>query len=179
MKSDLTGRTFGRLTVLYATGESKWSQQVWTCLCACGKQTEVVTGDLTCSSNNTRSCGCLRNEQLAARRRKRPFEHLYNLLVKRNEGLGVPLTYEEFLLFTEMQECSYCGALLKWNPFNNVKGGRAYNLDRKDPRGGYTADNVVTCCFRCNRGKGNLFTFEEWTVMTKALREANYARATN
>lgn len=59
---DLTGRSFGRLTVL-ARGEStQRSEARWTCQCVCGRETLVYGKALL--SGNTRSCGCLRLESL-------------------------------------------------------------------------------------------------------------------
>jgi hypothetical protein len=31
--------------------------------------------------------------------------------------------------------------------------------------------NTVACCKRCNYGKGDRFTFDEWYGMTRYLRE--------
>ena len=60
---DLTGQTFGRLTVT-----KKVSGPQWACRCACG--TEVVVKTLTLRNGGTKSCGCLRREQVANRKQK-------------------------------------------------------------------------------------------------------------
>ena len=57
---DLTGRKFGRLTVLKLLPERKNGQPVWLCRCECGKTAEVRRSSLT--SGQTRSCGCLREK---------------------------------------------------------------------------------------------------------------------
>ncbi len=57
---DLTGQTFGRLTVTVYAGKSKWH-----CLCSCGNTASVNGHYLT--TGYTRSCGCLRNEKTAER----------------------------------------------------------------------------------------------------------------
>ncbi|MDO4267025.1 MAG: transcriptional regulator [Eubacteriales bacterium] len=54
---DLTGRTFGRLTVLYRT-ENRRSRTFWVCRCSCGKLCSAAAHDLKAGKN--RSCGCLR-----------------------------------------------------------------------------------------------------------------------
>ena len=57
---NLTGQTFGRLTVLsYAC--TKKNRAYWNCLCKCGKKTIVQGTNLRCG--NTRSCGCLQKEK--------------------------------------------------------------------------------------------------------------------
>ena len=56
--NDLTGKVFGRLTVV----SRKEEPSVWVCLCSCGATTEVVTSRL--NSGNTKSCGCLKRNIL-------------------------------------------------------------------------------------------------------------------
>jgi hypothetical protein len=49
-----------------------------------------------------------------------------------------------------------------------MQGGS--NLDRKDSSGAYEASNVVPCCRRCNYGKNNMFTYEEWMAIGQVIR---------
>jgi len=102
--------------------------------------------------------------------RKRPFEWLYNGLVKKakEENKWSDLSYEEFLEFTRENICFYCWKPVAWAPFTNRK--EAYNLDRKNNKGKYTKTNLVVCCFRCNQGKSDKFSFEEWNGMTEIFR---------
>lgn len=53
---DLTGKTFGKLTVL-KRGENIGLQPSWICQCECGTITQVMGGNLR-KDNGTRSCGC-------------------------------------------------------------------------------------------------------------------------
>jgi hypothetical protein len=41
---DLTGQTFGRLTVLYCAGRDRWGTSTWVCQCSCGTITEPIVG---------------------------------------------------------------------------------------------------------------------------------------
>lgn len=67
---DLTGRRFGRLTVLsFDEYESKSHSTRWNCLCDCGKQKSVLASCL--KSGNTMSCGCYSSEQKS----KRSWKH--------------------------------------------------------------------------------------------------------
>jgi len=59
---DLTGRRFGRLTVLRKEGPGACWQQQWRCLCDCGREVVVFRSNL--ASGHTRSCGCLRSERM-------------------------------------------------------------------------------------------------------------------
>lgn len=61
---DLTGKRFGRLSVIKRTSDyikDNGSTLVrWECLCDCGSIVNVISGDLL--SGSTKSCGCLRKE---------------------------------------------------------------------------------------------------------------------
>ena len=54
---DLTGQTFGYLTVLERVENTARAQAKWRCRCVCGRETFVVTGKLR--SGKTISCGCM------------------------------------------------------------------------------------------------------------------------
>ena len=169
---DLTGQVFSRLTVirLFQT-----RPVFWLCQCECGKQKPIKPGSL--KSGNTRSCGCLLLEHIDSKLRKRPFEALYLLFLRhrtKNPKTKQPhvtdIIYEDFLYFTGVPECYYCGAPVSWTKYFTHKNGYNYNLDRKNNNIGYTKDNVVVCCYRCNRGKNHLFSYEEWVEIGKTLR---------
>ncbi len=60
---DLTGKTFGRLTVIGPAPcpeNIKNTHKYWLCRCDCGNQTVVRGSNL--KSNRTKSCGCLKNQ---------------------------------------------------------------------------------------------------------------------
>ena len=63
MMKKLTGQIRGRLTVLRRVG-TKNGCAVWLCHCACGKEVEVQSRDL---SGHTQSCGCLARELTVVR----------------------------------------------------------------------------------------------------------------
>lgn len=56
-KIDITGRRYGRLTVL---GEDPYDSRKVICKCDCGKTTSATKNNLR--TGTTRSCGCLRAE---------------------------------------------------------------------------------------------------------------------
>lgn len=60
---DITGQTFGRLTVLELTNkqnnDNRW---LWKCQCSCEKHSIVYTSMHKLKSGNTKSCGCLQRE---------------------------------------------------------------------------------------------------------------------
>ena len=65
----LKGKRFGRLLVLGIHRQDKNHRIHWRCLCLCGKETTVVTGNLR--NGHTQSCGCLQKEIA----RKKMFIH--------------------------------------------------------------------------------------------------------
>lgn len=57
---DLTGKRFGRLTVLRRTGTTTYGQPQWLCRCDCGA--EVTPFGNSLRAGLTQSCGCLHRE---------------------------------------------------------------------------------------------------------------------
>jgi len=77
------------------------------------------------------------------------------------------------------QCCYYCGA----QPKNTVKKVGKYEyacaangVDRKDNSIGYTQDNCVACCWRCNKIKGEFLDHEETLHIIRALNEFKLVR---
>ncbi len=64
---DLTGRVFGRLTVLRLCGKDKHGKPMWLCRCVCGNETSVRASPLR--RGKSRSCGCLARDETVARSR--------------------------------------------------------------------------------------------------------------
>lgn len=67
---DLTGKKFGRLTVLEYAGHQKHKSgqnNMWKCKCDCGNETIVSIGGLRNSKKPIKSCGCLQRESLHKR----------------------------------------------------------------------------------------------------------------
>jgi len=123
-------------------------------------------------------CGVGNKSRLGipAATRKRPFNASYKTLIrgaiKRN--IICLLTYDEFLSFTKIDKCHYCEDLIVWIPYRNprLNGGKARltNLDRKNNQLGYTEDNCVVCCGRCNHIKGSYVSYEEMVNIGRAVR---------
>lgn len=92
-------------------------------------------------------------------------------LTAKRRGWSFSLSLEQFasLIF---KKCTYCdGDLSNCSTFNGKK--LKYNgLDRKDSSLGYTIDNVVSCCKRCNRVKNNL-TSEEFIELAHKILQVN------
>ncbi len=85
---DLTGKKFGRLTVLKYAGSSKWE-----CKCECGN-TKIIRGD-SLRSGNTKSCGCLYRETSGKEAEDLTGKRFGNLIaIKRVENKGRSTMWE-------------------------------------------------------------------------------------
>ena len=66
VREDLTGKTFGRLTVLCQAEDIVTPQGVyeaaWLCECNCSEHTQIVVRRNNLKSGHTQSCGCLQKE---------------------------------------------------------------------------------------------------------------------
>lgn len=60
IKSNLTGRRFGRLVVLAGLRNEKGAL-VWQCKCDCGNETYAKTGAL--NTGTKKNCGCMSRER--------------------------------------------------------------------------------------------------------------------
>jgi hypothetical protein len=162
-----TGKTIGNRLVIAFVRFTEHKDPMWLVRCTCGNEFESLTQDL-----KRRQCrGCRMRH-----RRKRPYESLYNAFVqKASKRYSVSLSYDEFLRFTEITECHYCGDKIDWLRWQTKRNGvpyrgLAYNLDRKDNNEPYTISNVVVCCARCNRAKNRDFSYEEWRQIGNLIR---------
>ena len=66
---DLTGKKFGKLTVIKRVPNSKWKEVQWLCNCICGSEPIIKSGALKRKKRPTRSCGCLNQEGNSAKSR--------------------------------------------------------------------------------------------------------------
>ena len=64
--------------------------------------------------------------------------------------------------FLIIQDCEYCGD----PPYQDRK---MHGLDRVDPSKGYLRENVVTCCWKCNRAKSDMLLGDWLEHMRKVL----------
>ena len=78
---DLHGLTFNRLTVTGRALNNRHKRAMWFCTCSCGR--ECIVESWCLRSGNTKSCGCLNDEQVAAHIQK-CWKHGYALRGKYN-----------------------------------------------------------------------------------------------
>lgn len=75
VKEDLTGKTFGKLTVLrqvedYIEPKSGQHRSRWLCECSCEEHGQIVVLGKALKQGRVKSCGCLRRENAATMKTK-------------------------------------------------------------------------------------------------------------
>lgn len=83
-------------------------------------------------------------------------------------GLTWNLSLDDFEVLIK-NNCCYCGRELN-------KDATGSTLDRKNNRLGYSLENVVPCCPRCNSVKMDYFTYEEMLQIGVKIAEIDMAR---
>lgn len=155
---DQTGIKSGKLTVIKWTGKyTKAGNALWECICECGNTIIVPSGHLT--SKHVKSCGCSRSLDLGESSFNRLL-HIYKKGAKcRNKEWN--LSTNRFRILTK-SNCYYCGQEPSMSISSGGNGEYIYNgIDRKNNNLGYTEDNSVSCCNKCNKAKASL-SYEEF-----------------
>lgn len=76
---NLSGQRFGRLVVLDEAPRKEYGARMWYCKCDCGKEKIVFQQCLM--NGHSRSCGCIRKEQIIERSTTHGLSHkrIYNI----------------------------------------------------------------------------------------------------
>jgi hypothetical protein len=176
-KINLTGKRFGKLTVIEYAGNKKHNSY-WKCKCDCGNETDVMLNNLT--RGMTKSCGCLRKQTTKERRFihgmsdtsihntwmqmiercENPNNHAYKNYGGR--GIYVCIEWHEFENF------------YNWAISNGYKEG--LTIDRIDVDGNYKPNNCRWVDYQTqqrNRRNNRLITYKgkthclaEWEDIT-------------
>ena len=153
----------------------------WICKCDCGAEVSRRSNHLR--GGKIVSCGCHRRNVAGNNTRKSPYEWLYTIL-KRNSKRSqrhCSLTFQDFLTFTSISKCHYCGDNIHWPPYdstrhNGKRVSHSYYLDRKDNALGYTKDNCVVCCPLCNYIKGSSLSYPEMVFLGPYIHQIKDSR---
>lgn len=161
---DLTGKQFGKLTVIRRLPEARRRNQQWLCYCECGNHVIARSWNLL---SYQRSCGCTSRlpEGEAA---KRFLLRQYKSEAKKR-GLEFLITdVEAHRIFTS--DCFYCGAPPARVVVHPEYNGRfmASGIDRVDNNKGYIPGNCVPCCGTCNLAKREM-TVDEFLGWARRL----------
>lgn len=104
---DLTGKTFGRLTVLQRTENhilpNKKPRTQWLCRCSCGR--EIVTSSQGLRQGTTLSCGCLRRERFKRQTRSMVGEKYGKLTVISQAKTRITKTGQHKIMWNCQCDC--------------------------------------------------------------------------
>jgi len=146
---DLTGRTFGRLTVVGRAdpsllGSGKFDT-LWWCQCSCGNEQLVVRSRGSLQTQGDHSCGCHYKDLNVQHRMShshlyRVWRHMKSRCLNPNVeryphygGRGITICDEWLNSFD---------AFMEWATTHGYQDG--LSLERKDVNGNYTPEN---CCW--------------------------------
>jgi hypothetical protein len=167
---NIAGQRFGRLVPITYKGSG-----VWLCKCDCGNTIERGVTRLHTPYDRwlgERSCGCVQKERkLDGRASLRQLYKKYKEGARRRKPARVFALSESWFANLTKQNCYYCD-LPPLQKFVFAKGYGAYTyngIDRLDNNRGYTMDNCVPCCKKCNTMKTNMSLDDFFGKMRKIL----------
>lgn len=138
---DLTGKRFGRLTVLDFAFIKK-RRAYWRCLCDCGNKT--ATRGISLTRGDTRSCGCLRTERNTKHgMSESPEYRSWQAMLDRCRRKG-NIAYKHY----GARGITVCAG---WQEFKNFiadmghKPSSKHSIDRIDNDGGYWCGHCEEC----------------------------------
>ena len=143
---DLSGKIFGRLTVIKREGLKQHRHALWSCLCACGKT--IVANMSSLVNGYTRSCGCLRREITRERSSGEKCRWWKGGITPINQKIKNSIEYRlwrEAVYARDNWTCVECGK----------KGGEihAHHIKRfsEYPEIRFAIDNGITLCVKCHK----------------------------
>ena len=156
--NDIAGKKFGRLTALRIVGKTTDNRPAWLCRCECGN--EKIVSEHNLKRNNTKSCGCYREEVRSSAHYKhgRCNTRLYRVWNNMRTRCDRPKNdnYEWY----GGRGITYCTAWSDFSVFAEWALSHGYSdeleLDRIDTNGAYEPSNCrfVTHKENCNNRRG-------------------------
>ena len=155
---DLTGRRFGRLTVLHRAPTVN-KRTLWRCRCDCGEERDVQSYNLKhpLKRYRTVSCGCYQREVAASVNRthgasRTPEMKMYWQAKKRAKRTGISFTIAPSDVVIP-DDCPLLAIPLEVG--SGVQSAKSPSLDRVDPSRGYDPGNVWVISYRANTLKSD------------------------
>ena len=135
---DLTGQTFGLLTVLNIAGRDSTNKTTWKSQCICGG-ISIATG-LNLKKGITKSCGCLKHRKGEDNPRYKPISLEVR---KERKRAGVQFKNWRKSVLTRCPVCIRCGKESDLH-VHHLKGSNEHPESRFDPLNG------ITLCAKCH-----------------------------
>lgn len=159
---DLTGRTFGLLTVVAREGFDSTGKTTWKVSCSCGG-VSVATG-LNLKSGTTKSCGCLKHRKGEANPKYRPISPG---LRNERKRAGAQFRHWRKSVLTRCPVCLRCGADTNLH-VHHLKGAHEYPESRFDPLNGITLCGNCHVEFHVTFGRRKGFTESDAEIFVSA-----------
>lgn len=137
IRTDLTGKKFGRLTVIRFKNMYK-NKSNWFCKCECGNCCTVLGDDL--KRLKTKSCGCLREENITTHNKSKSLEYKIWEAIKHRCNNSNNNQYKNY----GGRGITVCDRWSKFENFYEDMGDRPTDkhiLSRKDKNGNFEPDN--------------------------------------
>jgi hypothetical protein len=97
--TDLTGKTFNRLTVIKRVENNKYGNTQWLCECNCENKTQkIITGN-NLRTGRTKSCGCLMIEKAINTGKSKKKYNTYDLTGE----YGIGYTFKDELFYFDLE----------------------------------------------------------------------------
>jgi hypothetical protein len=172
---NLTGVSFGRLTVLGLDPKSTPRRRWWMVHCKCGVEKSIRQEALV--SGATKSCNCLRKEYYASGKSALHGHcrhgvwsveyHLYQTAKQRAKNLGIPFSIE----IDDIKVPKLCPVLgIPLIRGSKKQQDNSPTLDRMSPSRGYIKGNIAVISYLANRIKTNANAEQIERVATYARR---------
>ena len=164
--TDLTGQTFGKLTVtglcrvprLHARSSDKTELRI-ACKCSCGT-VDVLADRSKLVKGHIKSCGCLNKERVYLSHDTAALRHVLAGYKRGSidRSIAWELSDNDAAALIQAKSCHYCRREPEERllPRRNRRTYRLLGIDRLDSSIGYSASNCVSCCGRCNYMKRDL-----------------------
>lgn len=154
---DMTGKKYGRLTVIQFTHMNEDKKACWLCKCDCGNKKIIVGRSIR--QGKILSCKCLWKDSISLPPREASLnKHFldYKIGAKKRSFL-FKLTKYDFKKLTS-GNCYYCNSKPRTLIWKNKMNGiyKANGIDRVNNKNGYILKNCVTCCKTCNIAKAKM-----------------------
>lgn len=165
---DITGIRFTRLVATdYHSSRGKERRAFWIFKCDCGNI--KILNRLQVEKGKTKSCGCLKLERRILTMEKQIYYRYKKGAKERNKIFELTFSY-----FVELinKNCTYCGSI-PCNKYINSFTGKDLiysGIDRINSDLGYTIENSVPSCIRCNAAKSDS-TILEFKVYIERLKK--------
>jgi hypothetical protein len=178
--TDLKGRRFGNLTVLYITQKRQAGKRIWMCQCDCGTQLTVRHDYLLHTNHPKTHCGCM-NKGLPTQYSQE--YHIHNSMLRRcyvKDHVGYPHYGARGIQVCEQWRDKEKG----FEQFLKDMGERPtprHTLDRINPDGNYEPGNVRWATMKHqnrNKRRSLYLPHPETKEMVPAAEVAEYLEIT-